>query len=1760
MVDPLHGIESDVRFDHSAAQSLARSCRNAADAIDGQAGSRSSWVSHGMVDFVGYYSQLFQQNGTTQAGDAERLATALREVATKVDYMAECATKEQERRVVAREWKQRQEDRHLGEHIVDFFTGGERPPFGPPDPEEPQSVPTPPAPARDPLTGSGGSGTSSARPAHLRTFASNSEGANEALAWRPGNLRGHYDDFVSGCGWGTLSAAGVFTAFDNYLTANGQDVFWANTVAAAFEEAGGEGVVTIPNASITAALQANGVAATRDDLVITMPQAYGIVPTSGYADDPVNAATGNFVEPEIDLRFTGGAATLAFTRLYNSLDDRVGAFGPGWSSWTETRLAFSDEQARWTRQDGRLVLFPRLGEAWDRATVEAYWLGREGDGYRITDNGGGTWEFDAAGQLTALHRGAGTTVRLDWVGGRLQGLSHERGRGIELVWEADRVVELRASDGRGVRYAYDQSGRLVAVTTGTGTRRYRWDAAGLLDQVTDADGVHEATNTYDATGRVTSQVSAHGRESRYRYLPGRVTVVEDPDGTRANTWIHDQHARLVGVVDAHGERQSTAWDKYGHPVMFTERDGSTTLLEYDERSRLTARVSPTGARTDHTWDAHDRLVALTLENGEAVATVEYTYEGDDRTPTAVKDGEGNVTRLRWDGQSVVGITDPTGRVIALEYDDHGDVVALVDGEGNRSVIERDAGGRVIATVTPLGHRTEFVHEGENLVERRDPDGAVWRFEYSVGGRMVASIDPYGARTVIEHDPRAITTTDPLGRRTTQAIDDIGNLAALRLPDGSTWQYTHDALSRLVAVTDPEGHQWSWEHDVNGQVTRATDPTGVATSLDRSVDRRALATAHPGGSRPDDLLVTDRIGRIESFSRAGFGSYLTRYDLRGLPIEFLGPDGSLTALERDAAGRPTTLRRPDGSVTRYTYDGAGRLASTTLPDGATHRFVYDADGRLTEEVDPTGAMTRYTYDACRRVTSIQAPGEGARRWTYDLAGRVVAMRDRMWGLRRFTYDAAGQIATATNALGGVTRFTHDALGRTVGITHPDGATWTRTFNAAGRCTSQTDPEGNTASAEYDAAGRVVANVLATGERVEYGYAPDGTLATLGSPGRTVAAFRRDGESRTLTVLDDKDPGARVTHRLRWDARGRLVERARDAHAVRWTYDVLGRCSSMTRPNGERTTYGWDAAGRMAWVEADGAGRLEFSRDAAGRVLAATGSAGTQQWAYTGNLVVSHTGTARGAEAVTTVERDEDGRVAAVVRDGVRTEYTHDAAGQLVAARSGDDVNTWSWDAAGRLVAETAAGRTTTYTYGPSGQLATRETDGVATHYTYDRAGRRTSEVGPDGRIEFTWGDLGWLTSVTGPQGRSEVLVDALGELSRVDDVDVFWDTARQPGAPVQVGPDSVTRAAGSVAGHDQWLPSGWRGVRGDAPDPWEPGSADALGGGLTLGPAGEVVLGGLEWLGKRVHDPATRSFLSRDPLDPVFGSGWSGNPYSYAGNNPLHALDPTGLSPLTDQQLTDWITAYDAQHAQSVAMFVGGALLVAGAVALTIAAGPAAPLVATMLIGSVGSMGADLIQQSFSGEPFDPLSLGLSAVTGLIPGSFGGNVWARVGSGAAIGGVTNAGSTALTGWITGDPASWQDIGISALWGAGFGGVFGGVDHLASNVFGNSGGPDTPSTAPAPAVEAPDIPAVQAAEAVVTAPAPTVTPTAPVAVPTAPTAPPAPSPLLLEPPAPSLLVPEPPAGMSQTPGGLYVFDDPPGFDTSPGGLLVPAGSAG
>ncbi|TBT83212.1 type IV secretion protein Rhs [Propioniciclava sinopodophylli] len=1469
---------------------------------------------------------------------------------------------------------------------------------------------------RDPLQGSGSTGTSSARPDHLRTFASNSRGANDDLASWPGNLRSAYDDFTAGCGFGSLEASTVWTGFDRYLSANKEDVRWADTVAAAFEAAGSDGLVTTSNAAITASLAAAGVNAERTQLTIDPPQAYGAPPTTGYANDPVNTATGNFLEPECDLGFAGGNATLRFDRMYNSLHPGVGAFGPGWSSLAEASLVTDAEGARWRHADGRVVLFPREGDGWARATSEAFWLAAAGDGLVVTDNAGGRWEFGATGTLIAVDRGPGTRVTLTWDGLRLAGLAHERGRSITVEWGGDRIVALVASDGRRVDYGYDDAGRLVAVSSGGATRTYDWNAAGLIERVTDADGVAEAVNTYDEQGRVVTQVSPHGRTTRFSYLPGRVTVVADPDGSRSNTWLHDDKGRLVGVIDAHDQRQSMAYDGHGQLVMATGRDGTVTLAEFDDRGRRTTQVLPSGARVDTVHDEADRPVEVVVDNDGVTATTRYAYTGAQRNPDVMTDAEGGVTRFTWDGNLLTGITDPTGVTVTHTYDAHGDLVATTDADGNTARLERDDAGRVTAAITPAGHRTTFAYDGRGaLVSKTTPDGAVWAYEHTPAGRLAAVVDPYGARTTIERDAagEASVTTDPLGRTVTRAFDDLGNLARVELPDGTTWQYAHDELTRLTSVTDPDGGQWRQEYDVNGAPTQATDPTGVtvrATPLPEGGVRTAVGDA-------TSVVRTDTLGRIVSVQAPDGSSTLTRYDRCGRPVEYVDALGQVTSLERDAAGRVVVLRRPGGVETRYTHDRCGRLAAVTDATGATITFSYSPDGHLSRQVDPTGEATTFERDALGRVVRHRVPGLGTSTWAYDLPGRVVRARDYLWGTRRFRYDAAGQLVEAINALGGSTHYTYDALGRMVAITDPLGNTTRRAYNAFNLVVDDTDPLGRSTRAGYDAAGRQVWQEQPTGERLEWTHDARGEIATVGVDGVVKATFVRDAAQRSVLVTDHT-ADTPVEHRLRWDHRGRLIFRSRGAATTVWSYDELGRCTTLTTPNGATTHYGWDDAGALVSVATEGRGDVRVERDAAGRVVAAHAGGTTQTWTHRDGFVVEHTTTGPDGTSTTLIERDDEGRVTAVVRDGVRTTYEHDDAHQLVGMADGDHRASWTYDLAGRLVAEEFDGATTTWEHDAAGELLVEHAPRGTTRFSHDAQGRRTSQDGPDGRIEFSWGELGWLTAVTGRAGTTSVHVDALGELARVNDADVFWNAALGAGVPAQVDGNHVSRAPGFTGTGEGWQPTGWRTQRTATPDPW---GTDAAGSTLTVGAFGELHVAGLEWLGARAYDPATRGFLSVDPLEPIAGAGWAHNPYSFAGNDPLHALDPTGLRPVTDAELQAYRDAN--QGALAVAgdwlsnnweYLAGGAMVIAGGVLIATGVGGPAGMV---LVGA----GADTIIQK--------------ATTGSVN-------WGQVALSGALGGFSGAGLAARAG-LTGFKAT---VFAGAASGGISGGIQGGYSYL------------------------------------------------------------------------------------------------------------------
>lgn len=105
---------------------------------------------------------------------------------------------------------------------------------------------------------------------------------------------------------------------------------------------------------------------------------------------------------------------------------------------------------------------------------------------------------------------------------------------------------------------------------------------------------------------------------------------------------------------------------------------------------------------------------------------------------------------------------------------------------------------------------------------------------------------------------------------------------------------------------------------------------------------------------------------------------------------------------------------------------------------------------------------------------------------------------------------------------------------------------------------------------------------------------------------------------------------------------------------------------------------------------------------------------------------------------------------------------------------------------------------------------------------------------------------------------------------------------------------------------------------------------------------------------------TRGFLSVDPLDPVVGSDWAGNPYSFADNDPLHAIDPLGLRAITDGEFQAYregnngaLAATGDWFANNWEYIVGGAMVIAGG-ALMVVGGP----VGLITGGALLSAGAD----------------------------------------------------------------------------------------------------------------------------------------------------------------------------------------------------------
>jgi hypothetical protein len=401
-----------VTFNMANANALKDAANAAAAALDGQASTREGYRATGASEFQGYYADLFSQNGGMQQADWTNLSAALRAVSTDVTSLIDAVNAENKRRADGNaeiaKIRKANEDANIVEKALGIKQVASVPATHDSGPAK--AVPVEESSPRQALDGQGGSGgTSAAVPDNLRAFASGNQSADQELTSPFNAFAQAYASFSALKGaWGTVDASGVVMACSTYIQHNGDEARWADTVATLFEQAGASGsVVSMSNAAIDAALSRAGVSNVRSVIDIENPSIIGAKPSSGFADDPVNTATGNFIEPCVDLTLQGGGAGLSFTRCYNSLARNNAAFGRGWHSWTESCLVLGERRATWVHEDGRHTVFTRdLDGAWQRSAHESYWLVEDADtgNLHVTNHRMGVWRFDARGRLLEMYK------------------------------------------------------------------------------------------------------------------------------------------------------------------------------------------------------------------------------------------------------------------------------------------------------------------------------------------------------------------------------------------------------------------------------------------------------------------------------------------------------------------------------------------------------------------------------------------------------------------------------------------------------------------------------------------------------------------------------------------------------------------------------------------------------------------------------------------------------------------------------------------------------------------------------------------------------------------------------------------------------------------------------------------------------------------------------------------------------------------------------------------------------------------------------------------------------------------------------------------------------------------------------------------------------------------------------------------------------------------------------------------------------------
>ena len=353
----------------------------------------------------------------------------------------------------------------------------------------------------------------------------------------------------------------------------------------------------------------------------------------------------------------------------------------------------------------------------------------------------------------------------------------------------------------------------------------------------------------------------------------------------------------------------------------------------------------------------------------------------------------------------------------------------------------------------------------------------------------------------------LSSKDPAQLETTFEYDGFGKLINTNFPDGTN-------LSTMYVMAE----QTSWWDNlapINATFCTYSQLSG-SSPVYRFYDKlqRELRQI-TNGLEENDLLYVDKSyyeddGRLESVSDPYCSNeipqyYTTnKYDDIGRVILRTSPVNSNSI---NYQGRTsTTTNIATGVTVINSVNAIGKLQTVTDPSG-TITYNYFSSGNI-ESINALGSVTTMQYDDAGNQTSLDEPNIGTTVYEYNAYGELIEQTDARQNKYKMEYDVFGRLNSKTlintdeRTTYHYNDFEHPPIGNGFGkigsISGPNNISYNYNYDEYNRIESKTElVEGvnYTEHFSYNADGKPETYTYPSGFSVTYGYSTTGHLKTI-----------------------------------------------------------------------------------------------------------------------------------------------------------------------------------------------------------------------------------------------------------------------------------------------------------------------------------------------------------------------------------------------------------------------------------------------------------------------------------------------------------------------------------------------------------------------------------------------------------------------------------------------------------------------------------------